>query len=194
MQFFEFNREYLVKALAPTDGDDASAMRLAPKQFTRLISGEGATLISETRLSLVQDRKASYNDHRTLGVRLDLEIGAEVHTKSEEVTLETQLRLSNVPEAAQGEKSRGPAIQDLQTSMRLANGTTYLLTGLTREPLTTSSKAANRNRVLVVALTPQIVRAAGYEAGELEQMIVGTESRISYGKPLDALIDRFDPS
>jgi hypothetical protein len=75
----------------------------------------------------------------------------------------------------------------------LANGTTYLLTGLTREPPAHPTSADEQNRVLVVALTPRIVRAASYEESELEELIVGTESRISYGDPLDAIIDRFDP-
>ncbi len=193
VQIFEFDRLRLAKALAPAGGDNVSSMRLPGKQLRHLVKSERASLVSETRLSMVQGKTSQYSDHRSLGVRFELEIGAEVHARSGEVTLETKLQLDGAPNLAEGEETQDPAIQELQTSMRLADGTTYLLTGLTREPPVHSTSVDEQNRVLVVALTPRIVREASYEAGELEDLVVGTESRISFGDPLDAFIDRIDP-
>lgn len=179
IEILGFDLNDLTKALENTqqNGSHASPIRMDHNSFEKFKTAGRALTLSEISLSLIQGETARYRDHSSLDIRFDLEISGRIHTDTSEVTLDTELQISTHSNSNMRPKS----LQKIQSIMRLGQGTTYVLMGLTGTP------AFLDELILVVALTPHIVRTSGFNPADLEELHVGTESRISFGPTLELI-------
>jgi general secretion pathway protein D len=135
------------------------------------------------------DQRYSYVD-----VGLDLRLDARVHAESRDVSLEVRLDLESLVPAPQGglpTKSR----RGVNTSLRLAEGQSYLVTGLMDvspgSPGLFGGEGTRKGQQVVVAFTPRIIREPGLTEADLEGLWVGTESRMQAPQGLDENAIRF---
>ncbi len=182
MRIFEVEASAADKALRKLKLDSTTdkPLRLEAGWLKKFKEFSGAKLLATTRLSLVGDREASMESERAGMAAVAITLGAEVHPANREVTLHANLEVEELAERS--DKVRDAvATSKVETSARVADGTTLLLSGL----LTHDSGRGEPDPRIVVTLTPTVIRVPGYEAADLEPIFVGTESRIDFDPSSD---------
>lgn len=150
------------------------ARALARPKIRILEGDEGAVKIG-SKIPLPGGDAIRYGD---LG--LELRIAPRVHADAGEVTLDLDFGLVTL--AGRGEQ-RVPVLnhREIASSVRLAAGQSYLLSGLvyagdTLPILPLDDLEAGRDEIVLI-LTPRIARATGFAEEDLEALWIGTETQ-----------------
>jgi general secretion pathway protein D len=127
-------------------------------------------------------------------VGLSLTVTPQVHSGSDEVTVELAMELTGTGADTSKTGAMQPppfSSRQLSSEARLGSGETWLLAdvarlgssdaaGVTSLPLLMSQDGQRTERQLVIALSPRITRKAQYSAEDLAPLAVGTESTIRF--------------
>jgi general secretion pathway protein D len=217
VELFEVDRAALDSWLAGRP-DAGSTHRLAAGELAELERSTAATPLVRPRLGLIADRPATYqlkgvpaaageggngepeqaggaeDPFRVFGI----EIAGRIHPAAGgpgEITLEIDVATRELHPArpdVPGDKDRSLVAGELTSSVRLADGETFLITGLGSAQGSGGAAGSGRaadlrapvgrpDRALVVALTPRVIHAPEPIPEGLAAMWVGTEAHVRYG-------------
>lgn len=164
----------LDRALARQTASGESQVRLTAKEFSDLKKASGATRILASHLSVIGESEAVLQCSPTSQIELNLDVKARNHPDNGEITLETSTFVIVRLVSADGDKSL--LNHTLKSQFRLQNGMTFLVTGIAA-----GTTPSGESIELVIALTPRVIRVPEFSPGDLESLVVGTESRIEFG-------------
>jgi hypothetical protein len=177
--------------------------RLAPGELAEFESRTAATALARPRLSMIGDSSAEFElnglpgGDAALRREFEIELGARIHPVTggnAELTLDFEVafrRLESARTRRTDQSSPELVVGELSSSVRLASGETYLVTGLGfaggADPTgpaapgpaaPTPGATAGGDRAVVVALTPRVVRAPDPIPAALGALRVGTEANL----------------
>lgn len=187
VELLEVDRARLAEWLAAGPGAAGGTHRLPPGELAALERATGATALVRPHLALIGNRPASYRlrggapeaPFRTF----EIELTGRIHPHGAdrpEITLDLEIATRELhPESAAAPAEERLIAGELTSSVRLADGETFLVTDLgTRDLRAPIGRAGS---ALVVALTPRVIAAPEAVPTELEEMWVGSEASVRYG-------------
>lgn len=210
VELFEVDRAALESWLAARPPEAGSSHRLAPGGLAGLERGTAATALVRPRLGLIGDRPAVFHlrgvpagsgepgggpgapadsgdPYRTF----EIEVSGRIHPAAggrAEITLQVKVATREIHPArpgVAGDQDRSLVAGEHSSTVRLADGETFLITGLgsaggAGEGAELRAPVGRPDRALVVALTPRVVSAPEPIPAELAELWVGTEADVRY--------------